>query len=232
VRTTLTAEGVLVYVKKDKENFTKRDLDRVLDAISRAGGIRNPGYEEFVKLVRGRVEGTVYFLNLVKDPHENVFVGPGDMLYVYQYQRAFVAFGATGTSSQFKFQQENLTLNDAVGKAGGLMDNRADPGQVFVYRIEHRSLLDKIGADTSHFRPDQTEVPTIFRVNFRDPSGFFAARRFPMRDNDIIYVDNADEVEITKFINLIATIQQVPNNALTTWSSAKFLVSCGRNGSC
>ena len=35
----LTAEGVLVYVKKDKENFTKRDLDRVLDAIWNADGL-------------------------------------------------------------------------------------------------------------------------------------------------------------------------------------------------
>lgn len=39
MRTTLTAEGVLVYVKKDKENFTKRDLDRVLDAIWNADGL-------------------------------------------------------------------------------------------------------------------------------------------------------------------------------------------------
>jgi hypothetical protein len=39
VRTTLTAEGVVVYVKKDKENFTKRDLGRVLDAIWNTDGL-------------------------------------------------------------------------------------------------------------------------------------------------------------------------------------------------
>lgn len=101
--------------------------DRVLDAISRAGGIRNPGYEEFVTLQRGGLKGTVYFINLVKNPHENVFVEPGDTLYVYQYQRAFMAFGATGASGQFKFLQEDVTLSDAVGKAGGLLDSRAEP---------------------------------------------------------------------------------------------------------
>jgi len=180
--------------------------DRVLDAISRAGGIRNPGYEEFVTLQRRGLKGTVYFLNLVKDPKENVFVEPGDTLYVYQYQRAFIAFGATGTSGQFKFLQENLTLNDAVGKAGGLLDARADPGQVFVYRIETRSTLAQMGVDVSAFAEDRTEIPTIFRVNFRDPSGFFAARRFPMRDNDIIYVDNADQVEVTKFLSMITAV--------------------------
>ncbi len=206
--------------------------DRVLDAISRAGGIRNPGYEEFVTLQRRGLKGTVYFIYLVKDPHENVYVAPGDTLYVYQYQRAFMAFGATGASGQFKFLQENVTLSDAVGKAGGLLDSRAEPGQVFVYRIEKRSTLEKMGADISNFPGDLEEIPTIFRVNFRDPSGFFAARRFPMRDNDIIYVDNADQVEITKFLTMLTTVtgaaSTAASDAATTKASVLYLQNrCG-----
>jgi len=201
--------------------------DRVLDAISRAGGIRDPGYEEFVTLQRHGLKGTVYFINLVKDPHENVFVEPGDTLYVYQYQRAFMAFGATGASGQFKFLQESVTLSDAVGKAGGLLDSRAEPGQVFVYRIEKRSTLEKMGVDVSKFADDREAIPTIFRVNFRDPSGFFAARGFPMRDNDIVYVDNADQVEITKFLNMITTVtgatSSVANDAASTKGSILYL---------
>ena len=201
--------------------------DRVLDEISRAGGIRSPGYEEFVTLQRHGLKGTVYFINLVKDPRENVYVAPGDTLYVYQYQRAFMAFGATGASGQFKFLQENVTLSDAVGKAGGLLDSRAEPGQVFVYRIEQRSTLEKMGVDVSRFAEDRETIPTIFRVNFRDPSGFFAARSFPMRDNDIIYVDNADQVEITKFLNMITTVtgstSSVANDAANTKGSVLYL---------
>jgi polysaccharide export outer membrane protein len=201
--------------------------DRVLDAISRAGGIRSPGYEEFITLQRRGLKGTVYFINLVKDPRENVYVAPGDTLYVYQYQRAFMAFGATGNSGQFKFLQEDVTLSDAVGKAGGLLDSRAEPGQVFVYRIEKRSTLEKMGADVSKFSAAEQAIPTIFRVNFRDPSGFFAARRFPMRDNDIIYVDNADQVEITKFLALLTTVSgatsQVASDASNTKASIMYL---------
>jgi polysaccharide export outer membrane protein len=201
--------------------------DRVLDAISRAGGIRNPGYEEFVTLQRHGLKGTVYFINLVKDPRENVYVAPGDTLYVYQYQRAFMAFGATGNSGQFKFLQENVTLSDAVGKAGGLLDSRAEPGQVFVYRIEKRSTLEKMGADLAHFPGDSQDIATIFRVNFRDPSGFFAARRFPMRDNDVIYVDNADQVEIAKFLSLLTTVTNaastVAGDAANTKASVLYL---------
>jgi polysaccharide biosynthesis/export protein len=180
--------------------------DTVLDAISRAGGIKEQGYENYVSLVRRGLKGTVYFLNLVRDPKENVFVKPGDAVYVSFYQRSFLAFGATGVSGQFKFQQEELTLNDAVGKAGGLLDNRSDPRQVFVYRLESRIALEKMGADTSHFAPEKQLIPTIYRANFRDPSGFFASHKFPMRDGDILYVDNADQVELTKFLALVASV--------------------------
>ena len=195
--------------------------DRVLDAITRAGGIRSPGYTEFVTLERGRKKGTVYFLNLLKNPRENVYVSPNDIIYVQQNQRYFMAFGATGSSGQFNFGQEDLTLNDAVGKAGGLLDSRAEPGQVFVYRIEHRKTLDKMGVDMTNFETDQDPVPTIFRVNFRDPSGFFAARKFPMRDGDVIYVDNADQVEVTKFLTLLTTVTNATATVATDASSTK-----------
>lgn len=193
--------------------------DKILDTIARAGGIKDQGYENYVTLQRGKVKGTVYFLNLVKDPKENVFVSPGDTVYVSFYQQSFMAFGATGTSGQYKFQQEVLELNEAVGKAGGLLDNRSDPGQVFVYRLESRSALAKMGADLTHFPEDKQSIPTIYRVNFRDPSGFFASRKFPMRDGDILYVDNADQVELTKFLNLITTVTGSASTVATNTSA-------------
>jgi polysaccharide export outer membrane protein len=198
--------------------------DRVLDAISRAGGIRNPGYEEFVTLQRKGLKGTVYFLNLIKDPRENIFVESGDTLYVYQYQRAFLAFGATGESGQFKFLQEKLSLNDAVGKAGGLLDNRAEPGQVFVYRLEKRATLEKMGVDVSPFADDEDDIPTIFRVSLRDPSGYFAASRFPMRDGDVLYVDNADQVEVAKFLGMMTNFTGSTSGAALDAANAKAAV--------
>lgn len=195
--------------------------DKVLDAISRSGGIRNPGYEEFITLQRNGVKSTVYFMNLVKEPRENVYVESGDTLYVYQYQRAFLAFGATGASGQFKFQQENLTLNDAVGKAGGLLDNRADPGQVLVYRLEKRATLGHMGVNLSAVASEQDDIPTIYRVNLRDPSGFFAAGRFPMRDGDVVYVDNADQVEIAKFLGLLTNFTSSASGMATDAANSR-----------
>ena len=195
--------------------------DTVLDAISRAGGIKDQGYDSYVTLQRHRSKGTVYFLNLVKDPKENIFVKPGDAIYVSFYQRSFIAFGSRGCDRAIQVPAESLTLNDAVGKAGGLLDNRSDPGQVFVYRLENRSALEKMGADTSHFPVDQQLIPTIYRVNLRDPSGFFASHKFPMRDGDVLYVDNADQVELTKFLLLLSTITNTANSAIITGAAIR-----------
>ncbi|HEY1945107.1 MAG TPA: polysaccharide biosynthesis/export family protein [Roseiarcus sp.] len=218
---TSTEVSVVGEVNQPNKFPVNPNGDTVLDAISRAGGIKDQGYENYVTLQRHGLKGTVYFLNLVTDPKENIFVKPGDQIYVAFYQRSFVAFGATGASGQFKFQQEILTLNDAVGKAGGLLDNRSDPGQVFVYRLEDRRALEKMGVDVSRFPGDRSWIPTIYRVNFRDPSGFFASRKFPMRDGDVIYVDNADQVELSKFLLLITEMGVAANTAITTAGSAR-----------
>ena len=223
---TSTQVSVVGDVNSPNKFAVNPNGDTVLDAISRAGGIKDQGYDCYVTLQRHGSKGTVYFLNLVQDPKENIFVKPGDSIYVAYYERSFLAFGATGAAffgvpTQFKFQQEDLTLNDAVAKAGGLLDGRADPGQVFVYRLEDRVALEKMGADTSHFSGDRRQIPTIYRLNLRDPSGFFAANKFPMRDGDVLYIDNADQVEVTKFLTLLTTITGATSSAVSTSASIK-----------
>lgn len=202
--------------------------DRILDILSRAGGIANAGYESFVTLQRHGTKATIYFLNLVNDPKENIYVAPNDTLYVYQEQRSFTAFGASGTSGQFKFEQEHLSLSDGVGKAGGLLDAQADPGQVLLYRLEHRANLEQMRVSLSGFPSNVEEIPTIYRANFRDPSSFFVAKKFYMQDRDVLYVTNADKIELFKFLSLLTGITgsaaTVAADVVTTRSASKVVV--------
>ena len=187
--------------------------ERVLDIVSRAGGLRFPGYELFVTLQRDNRRATVYFPVLVNGPSENIYVAPGDIIYIYREQQKYVAVGAlagsgqtSGVTGQYAFEQERLSLNEAVAKAGGLLDTRANPGQVFLYRMEHRETLMAMGVNLQKFPPGQKFIPTVYRANFRDPSSFFFAQSFPMRHKDVIYASNADSVEVTKFLNFVRTI--------------------------
>jgi polysaccharide export outer membrane protein len=199
--------------------------DRVLDAITRAGGISGPGYESWVMLERGGRRATVPFENLVMNASNNIHILPGDRIYVYQEQQRFLAFGATGGApiafgqGQFNFDAWRINLAEAVGKAGGLADFQADPGAVFLYRQEPREVAQLLGADMTKF--DGPLVPVIFWIDFRDPGGYFLATRMQMRNDDIIFMANAHSFEATKvltFVELVAAtatstmgaIQNVP----------------------
>jgi polysaccharide export outer membrane protein len=201
--------------------------ERVLDVISRAGGLRQPGYDSFVTLSRGGRSATIYFNSLMRNPKENVFVLPGDTVYVYREQRTFLAFGASGLNGQFDFDSERVSLAEGVAKAGGLLDNRADPRQVLMYRLEDRKTLEKVGVNLDKFDPEATAIPTIYRTNLRDPSGFFLAQTFQLRNKDILYVSNSDSVELIKFLTVLdavsGTIANVATDVVTTRDAVRDL---------
>jgi polysaccharide biosynthesis/export protein len=199
--------------------------DRVLDAITRAGGISGPGYASWVMLERGGRRATVPFENLVMNPKNNIYILPGDRIYVYQEPQKFMAFGATGggaavfAQGQFTFDAWRINLAEAVAKAGGLADAQANPGAVFLYRQEPREVAQLLGADMTRF--NGALVPVIFSISFQDPGGYFLATRLQMRNDDIIFVANAPSVDATKFLifaNLVTSaavgtataIQSVP----------------------
>ena len=184
--------------------------DRVLDAITRAGGLSGPGYASWVMLERGGRRATVPFENLVMNAKNNIYILPGDRIYVYLESQKFIAFGATGFNTAGTQQAEipfgawRINLAEAVAKAGGLGDVQADPGAVFLYRQEPREVAQLLGADMARFNGPL--VPVIFSVSFRDPGGYFLATRLQMRNGDIIFVANAQSVDTTKFLTFVSSV--------------------------
>jgi polysaccharide biosynthesis/export protein len=120
---------------------------------------------------------------------------------------------------------ETLTLAQAMGKAGGLNDQQSDPSELYVYRYEERHFLEKLGVDTARFTFER--VPTIYRVNLRDPSGMLLAAGFQMRSKDVMYVANAKVVDYYKLLTLINnTSTAVSNtaNSVTNVNAARISV--------
>ena len=203
--------SVVGEVRTPTKMRIRRGGERVLDMVAQAGGISFPGYDTYVTLQRKQRQTTVYFNSLVAHPDENIFVAPGDTIYVYREPRRFLAFGANaasglGASNQFNFEQERVSLAEGVAKAGGLLDDRANPGQIFLYRMEARDVLQAMNVNLGKFPAKQRVIPTIYRANFRDPSSYFFAQHFPMRMKDVIYVSNADSVEIVKFLTFVRSV--------------------------
>lgn len=193
-------------------------MDRITDAITRAGGIKAQGFETWVMLQRGTRRATVPFANLVYEASNNIYVQPGDRIYVYREQQKFLAYGAAGQQGQFNFDAWRINLAEAVGKAGGLVDALADPGTVYLYRAEPREVAQLLGVDVTKF-PGEL-IPVIFSISFRDPGGYFLATNFQMRNQDIVYIANATSVEVTKFLIYLNAWMATVNNGITLGSDA------------
>jgi polysaccharide export outer membrane protein len=178
--------------------------ERLLDVIARAGGPRNPGYDTWVMLERQGRQATAPFAALVNQPASNVWVRPQDTIYVFTQPLTFTAFGASGLQGHIPFAAWRLTLAEAIAKAGGLNDSLADPASVFLYRGEPREVAQLLGVDVSRF--SGPIIPIIFNLNLRDPSGYFLASNFEMRNKDVVFTSNAVAVEATKFLTYVRLV--------------------------
>jgi polysaccharide biosynthesis/export protein len=179
--------------------------DRLLDLIALAGGAKAPVYETFVRLSRDGITATIPMEALVSDPSENIYVQPGDVLTLVRLPQSFTVFGATGTNSQIPFTAERMTLIEALAKAGGLQDQRADPAGVFLFRFEPPRIVKALGRPQLGSGPEGS-TPVVYRLDLREAKSYFLAQRFPIEDKDIVYVANADLNEIQKFFTLLNTL--------------------------
>lgn len=229
VLTTTTSRSSEVAVVGDVNNPQKIVLspagDRILDAISEAGGLTTPNIETNVTLQRRGKTASIAYETLLKNPSENIFLAPGDTVSVEHERRTFIALGASGINNRIDFEDSNLTLGEAMAKAGGLLDSRADPREVVVYRKVDRGTLQRLNIDTSRFKDDQ--VPVIFRANLRDPATLFAVQEFRMADKDVMYISNANSIELVKFLDILnsvtSTVRGVSNDALDTREAVREL---------
>ena len=170
--------------------------EHVLDAITRAGGIKGQGWDTVVELERDGKRAIAPFASLVYDPRNNIWAHPNDTIYVFREPQTFLAFGAAGQQGQFAFDDWKISLAEAVGKAGGLLDVQADPASVYVYRREPKDLVARLGLDVAAFE---------------------------MRDKDVLFAANAPSVEMTKFLSFLNTVNTTVYNGVLTASELQTL---------
>src|SRR5215469_322436 len=147
--------------------------EHILDLIATAGGPAGPGQDEWVMLERDGHRAVTPFGALIDVPTNNVFVHANDTVYLYREPQTFLTFGAVGVQQQIPFGVWRLTLAEAIGKAGGLVDVAADPAAVFLYRGETREVAAQLGIDVTPFVGPI--IPIIYNLNLRDPAGYFLA---------------------------------------------------------
>ena len=194
--------------------------EHILDAITRAGGPKNQGYDEWVMLEREGRRALAPFGALVYEPNDNIYVHPNDTIYLYREPQTFLAFGAfstasgatTGGQGSFSFDAYRISLAEAVAKAGGASDLAADSSSVFLYRGETREVATELGIDCSKFQGPI--IPVVYDINLREPAGYLVATKFEVRNKDVIFISNAPSVEMTKAMTFFQTVVGTVNDPI------------------
>ncbi|MFT4115580.1 polysaccharide biosynthesis/export family protein [Bradyrhizobium sp.] len=181
--------------------------ERILDAIAAAGGLRAPVHESVVELTRVNATARIRFDRLLNTPSENLYLQPGDTVAVVREPETFSVLGATGRNDELGFEATRMSMAQALAKAGGLQDARADATGVFLFRVEPVAVAAKLlPPDSPFLEPGAKYVPVVYRFNLQDPQVMFATSRFWMQPRDVVYVANATGAELQKFLTMIQGI--------------------------
>jgi len=194
--------------------------DRLLQVIAAAGGATTPVHDTFVQLTRDGVTAGVPLATLVADPAQDIYAEPGDVVTVIQRPRTFSVFGATGKNAAVTFDQDHLSLSEALAKAGGLLDNQADPQSVFLFRYEPDSLVRALGEPLATNAPEGMS-PVAYRLDLKKASSYLLARQFPVEDKDVIYVADAPTQQIYYAFQALQNITGPVFSGLLTCRSTK-----------
>ena len=179
--------------------------DRLMDVIASAGGLKAPAHETFVRVTRGNRTVSVAFNDILADPRENVFVRPGDVVTVVRNPQTFTAFGNTGANASVQFDGSSITLEEALAKAGGLLNSRADPSGVFLLRFENAKIVKQL-VPTRQLPSEGSVIPVVYRLDMNSTNAFFLARAFEVQDKDILYVSTAPSIPVTQFLGMVGQI--------------------------
>lgn len=177
--------------------------ERLLDVIAQAGGTNQSLEKMTIQVTRGGIVQRMSAREVVQDPRQNIVLQSDDVVTAFYQPYSFTVLGAAGKNDEIRFEGVGLTLSQALGRIGGLQDDRADPRGVFLFRWERPELLGEMAAG---MQPNaEGRVPVIYRADMKRADTYFASQRFKMRDGDVMYVSNSRLSDLQRFVNIVAS---------------------------
>ena len=172
------------------------------EAINRAGGILPSGDRSFVTLTRGNKTTNIDLMQMAEvgvDP-TRVPLRNGDMVMVRNREdRKVFVMGEVLRPAAILMRNGRLSLNDALGEAGGVDLGTANPRQIYVVRN----------------RPDGSQA--VFHLDGRTATALALADNFALEPKDVVYVDPVALVRWNRVVSLILPSAQSANLVRATY---------------
>lgn len=174
------------------------------EAISRAGSFTPSGDRARITLTRGGVstEINLPMLQALGADGNSIPLRNGDVVNVgtRDDSRVYVMGEVKAPAALQMRNNGRLSLNEALGDAGGPDLATSDPGQIYVVRNS----------------PDNIDVQQVFNLNAKNPTALALADRFELQPRDVVYVDHVPLVTWSRVFGLILPAAQVINLARDT----------------
>jgi polysaccharide export outer membrane protein len=166
----------------------------LVDAISRSGGLTEHADMSRLALTRGGRTVNLNLHSLYKrgDAAQNLLLQNGDVLYVpgVEESKVFVV-GEVSSPRAAPMVRGRMSLAEALSTAGGLNQNTADPGQVYVIRRDEAGVQD------------EAAVASVFHLNATSADALLLANAFELRPRDVVFVGTAG---VTRWNRVISQI--------------------------
>lgn len=158
------------------------------EALYRAGGITTAADRSSVLVTRGLKTVRINIDQLTArgiDP-QRILLASNDTVRVASNEdtRVYVLGEVNGAGAK-PFRKGRLTLNEALGDAGGVASTSGDPRQIYVVRV------------TDPLKPE------IYHLDAASPVALALADGFELKPRDVVYVDPVPLVRWNRVINLI-----------------------------
>ncbi len=174
----------------------------VVDAINQAGGLTPPpasapgqpaapsGPTQYLVVVRrnGAVILSKQFAELLSGG--DIAIEKGDQIIVRPNSRTYTILGAVMKAGNVPIAKPDMSLLEALGEVGGLMDERANKTGVYLFRL-------------GDIQDNPQARPRVFRLDLMQPVSIFVAQQFRIQPRDVIYVTNSPLWEYNKILDAI-----------------------------
>lgn len=185
--------------------------EQITDVIAKAGGPVAPPYETNVTLVRGKSTGSALLKSIIEHPSENVYVRPGDQIFVSREPRTFTLLGAVKANSRIDFGADDLNLLEAVALGGGGADTEINAKGYFLFRYEEPEVVKGlIGLQKfdelvhKGMKPNKNgNYPIVYRFDMTRPDSLLVGQTFPIKGRDVIYAARHFTVDLRKFLQIV-----------------------------
>jgi polysaccharide biosynthesis/export protein len=205
----VTGNGGQVVLEGAFTNTAPQGVSTVPLTVSKAVGAGGINVEQAdlsgLTLIR---DGRRYNIDLDRinrqEGASDIYLKPGDRLYLpFNDRKQVYVLGEVLRPQALTFKTSDMSLTQALGRAGGLNQVTSNGDEVYVIR----------GIDASQLAKASGSAATVYHLGAKSASAFALASSFSLRAGDVVFVGPAGITRWNRFLSQLLPLSGIINSA-------------------